>query len=577
MDFRLSVRPQGKGFVFYATRKVWNREKKKQNNEQVYLGSFRKERCRFNDKAREFSTLFQGTKYEQEYWIWRESEELRKSGTRQETVPVQKVIEAEVKNAGVALLLDKVEQTLGLSTKLKAIFGEELSAKILSLAYFCAMGNKTPLGMSQRWLEDHVTPWDEALTDGQVSQLLGSITASDILRFQSLWTKSFSKEDTLCFDITSISSYGTRIPDVVKGYNRDKENLPQINLLMLVSQRSRLPVWYQQMPGAISDMNTVKDAIKILQSMGGFPQSFVLDRGFACVSNINSMMDNRVKFTIGLPLWNFEKERQEIRKAYEANEFCNPKGTLDMFDSQDIMNTQAVTRLWKVNGHRAYLHMYYTDFYRARDNADMMDNLKRISEELQAGKSLETQTDIALAQKCFTVKKTPKRGIRVIPNNEAIATLRNECEAGFFAILSTQFKSAQDALYVYKLRDSVEKRFDDLKNEEDAYRLRVHSPRNMQGRLFIQFIAQILRCKLLTTLQNETKKRPTRVKSVTNLLWSIDSVRRFSLAGHRPIYTRATKLQREIFEFFDVPINPKQWPSLEEIGYNYLEFTKARR
>jgi len=564
MDFRLSVRSRRTGYVFYASKKVWNPEKKKQDNEQIYLGSLTQGRCRFNEKAKNHANLFRGTRYEQEYWLWRENEDLREDGAPIDTIPVQKIVEAEVKYAGVALLLDKIVKDLGLESKLNAVFGEAKAAKILSVAYFCATGSRAPLGRSQHWLEDHVTPWDSTLTDSQISELLGTITASDILKFQSLWLKTFSKEDHLCFDITSISSYGTRIPDVVRGYNRDREKLPQINLLMLVSQQSRLPVWYQQMPGAISDMNTVRDAIKILKSIGGSPESFVLDRGFACPANIDALMDNHVKFTMGLPLWNFKAVREEIEKAFDANEFCDPQGTLDMFDDQDIMNTQAITRLRKINGHRAYLHLYYTDFYRARDNADLMDNLRRISEDLKAGKELSSQADIDLAQTCFTVTKTPKRGIRVTPNNEAIGALRNKCDAGFFAILSTQFKSAQDALRVYKLRDSVEKRFDDLKNEEDAFRLRVHSPRSMQGRLFIQFIAQILRCRILSALQDSPKKeRPTRIKSVSDLLWAMDSVRRYCVVGHRPFYARATKLQREILDFFRVPLNPKQWPSLE--------------
>ena len=55
------------------------------------------------------------------------------------------------------------------------------------------------------------------------------------------------------------------------GYNRDREKLPQINLLMIVSQTSKLPLWYEQLPGAISDPTTIKDTVKLLSQAAHSP------------------------------------------------------------------------------------------------------------------------------------------------------------------------------------------------------------------------------------------------------------------------------------------------------------------
>lgn len=46
---------------------------------------------------------------------------------------------------------------------------------------------------------------------------------------------------TLALDSTSISSYANKLPNVERGRNKDEDNLPQINLLMLVESKSGRP------------------------------------------------------------------------------------------------------------------------------------------------------------------------------------------------------------------------------------------------------------------------------------------------------------------------------------------------
>ncbi|WP_366934698.1 hypothetical protein [Mesotoga sp.] len=61
------------------------------------------------------------------------------------------------------------------------------------------------------------------------------------------------RNDYLCYDITSVSSYGELNEYVKYGYNRDREKLKQINLALLVGQQSQLPAYYHSLPGNIFD------------------------------------------------------------------------------------------------------------------------------------------------------------------------------------------------------------------------------------------------------------------------------------------------------------------------------------
>ncbi len=56
----------------------------------------------------------------------------------------------------------------------------------------------------------------------------------------------------------------------------------------------------------------------------------------------------------------------------------------------------------------------------------------------------------------------------------------------------SKLKDSAKALEVYRMKDDVEKSFDDLKNDLDTKRLKIHSAAAMDGRIFIQYIALIL-------------------------------------------------------------------------------------
>jgi transposase len=67
---------------------------------------------------------------------------------------------------------------------------------------------------------------------------------------------------------------------------------------------------------------------------------------------------------------------------------------------------------------------------------------------------------------------------------------------GWFVLLSNDVKEPVKALEIYRMKETAEKAFDDLKNDLDCKGLRIHSMQAMEGRLFIQFIALILSSKI---------------------------------------------------------------------------------
>lgn len=134
-------------------------------------------------------------------------------------------------------------------------------------------------------------------------------------------------------------------------YNWDREKLPQINLLIVVSQKTKVPVWFDQLPRAINDVKTLRDTIKLLSHVGIKSRKIVLNRGYASQSNMSILLTIRVKFIMGIPLYRFSQYRKFIEEADSNHEFDNLDNTLQLFDDYETAQTQGATKLLKIDEH----------------------------------------------------------------------------------------------------------------------------------------------------------------------------------------------------------------------------------
>jgi transposase len=116
------------------------------------------------------------------------------------------------------------------------------------------------------------------------------------------------------------------------------------------------------------------------------------------------------------------------------------------------------------------------------------EELVGYKQELESGNLINAHQEAYDA--FFITKTTPKRGIQVSYNDPAVSQYINRY-AGFQALLTNSIKDPVESLQIYRDKDVVEKCFDDLKNQLDMKRLRMHSSATVDGRLFVQFIALI--------------------------------------------------------------------------------------
>jgi transposase len=502
----------------YSVESYWDKEKKAPRNRQVCLGKLNKETGEIIPSQRK-----------------------QKVAERAAAAPG---IAASARVAGPCLLLDRLAEQTGLASLLRRCF-PDLHEEMLSLVYFIVQKG-LPLSRSETWSSGHLHPFGDAMASQRVSELLQMISETDRQKFLSLWLEKMTEHDYLCYDITSVSSYARGNEYILYGYNRDGEPLPQLNLAMLFGQKSQLPAYYRRMPGNISDVATLKTTMKAMDFLGAKAgMHFILDRGFYSEANIDEMLTRRHHFTMAIPSGRKWVEAA-IDRHYET--IASPE------HYQQINETEALyvvteLRKWGEDNRRTYLHIYYNAHRAAEEFDRFTRELLMYKRELESGKRVETHEEHY--NRFFVVKETPKRGLRVSFNDTEIQKHRKRY-AGFFCILSTSIKDPMEALRIYRAKDAVENSFDDLKNQLDMKRLRVHTAAAMDNRIFLQFLALVLICQVRNiTRTNEDLSSLT----VREIMETMETLVKITYSGrYGQLYTETGPLQRKIMEAFGVTI-----------------------
>lgn len=445
-----------------------------------------------------------------------------------------------VLQCGASILFDKISVDTGLRAILKECFPEKWQ-KLLTLSYYFVAENKA-VHHIDTWSTLVKTPYGKKLSSQRVSELCKELTQEEQMRFFSAWMKHNLDDAYHALDITSVSSYSALNEIVKYGYNRDGENLPQINMLMITGNNSKIPCYYEILPGSIRDVNTLNKVMADLDWVERKHLHLVMDKGFYSAENIDMLYKHRHKFIVGMTF-----------VSTFAND-CVQRVQSNIMNVENYLSIQgndlyAISFLENWNGHRLYVHVYY-------DSAKADGEYREFSKKIQDLKGeLETKQEIKSHmkdyEKYFIIKETPVRGRKVFINTEAVEAFRNK-RAGYFILASNDEKDSKKALEVYRKKDIVEKSFDNLKSSIESKRMRTHSKETMQGRFFLQFLALILMMDIQNKMQEQ---RLYKRFSYPTLIGELKTLSAITYPGKRKTtYTELTKGTKDIYKAFGIDL-----------------------
>ena len=204
-------------------------------------------------------------------------------------------------------------------------------------------------------------------------------------------------------------------------------------------------------------------------------------------------------------------------------------------------------------GFRMRVHLYYDPLKAANDSAALFKEIEKQENELR---DMTEPPDRKLRyDRYFYINVSSKDGsLSFRRNNEAIDRALRQC--GYFMFAETDFKkTTAEILELYRRRDVIEKSFDNLKNELDMNRLRIHSEAAAEGKTFVAFIALVIRSQLLKKLGGlMTAEQMTLRKALTELDKAKLIISADSVSGAR-LLNPPTRIQKNILAALDLPLN----------------------
>jgi len=479
----------GKKYAYIADEHVWNKEKQQCRTKLKYYGTVDEN----------------GT-------VHPKKQQLVKAPVREDGDA--KLALVSEKHIGMTRMLGRLSSETRLAEVLKDSFPKTWES-ILSLAMYHVSTGNSAAYLFPEWAEETENPLGNAvLTSQTISELYAQMTKARRLDFLCKWRNAASTGNACFHDITSISSYSLKSDMVEYGYNRDKEDLPQINIGLVADSGNRLPIYYRIHDGSINDVSTLRNVLKEGYAFNMKNLTFVMDKGFYSKGNVSAMYSFGYHFIVSMTFATnaaceaVDRVRESIRHPRNVvgtsnGEYLYASSLDHPWGDKDLNNTCRIHVYTKMT----------SDMAIRSGNLDL--KLMDCFDELTSGEW--NNAHIGLYARYFkeTVNQDGSKSYSY--NDSAIKESENKY-SGYLCIVTDNLElSSEQVIDIYRDKDGIEKVFDDIKNVQDCKRLNVQSRPVMEGKLFIVFIASILISEIRQRMKLNYKEKDT---------WTIDLIRK---------------------------------------------------
>ena len=174
-----------------------------------------------------------------------------------------------------------------------------------------------------------------------------------------------------------------------------------------------------------------------------------------------------------------------------------------------------------------------------------------IQEYKKVAKRIATEGEMKKYRKVFKLKYDQNGYLVAYQRNSRYIKeeIRN---LGFFFIITSEEMSTSKALDIYRGRDNIEKMFRSLKSGIDFNKARVHTTESLKSKVFVTFIAMIVRNELFQKAE-ELRKKNRKAYTVPGMISELENIEctRNSVGKYRRKYALTAK-QKLILKQFDM-------------------------
>ena len=406
--------------------------------------------------------------------------------------------------AGAFIVMRKIIKDYKLEEILGMYFKERDLGLFLDLAVYSIITEDNASQYYPDYAYNHplFTQNMKIYSDSTVSAFLQSVTEDQNAGFLNEWNGSRNHREKIyiSYDSTNKNSQAGDVEIVEYGKPKVDIGFPVFNYAVGYDVNNREPLFYEKYPGSIVDISQLKLMLNKAQGYGYKKVGFILDRGYFSKQNIEHMDKCGYSFIIMVKgMADLVSELILSNKGSFEN-----KRSCDM-DGFGVYGKTVKGRLYESDQKERYFHIYHSISKEASERIRFEEKLKTMKTYMMAHRD-EEFTFGPMYKKYFYLHYDKENKIFLLPEENTQATERELDLCGYFVIITSDKMTAKEALHIYKSRDMSEKAFRGDKTYLGDKSLRVHSTESTSAKIFIEFVAMIIRNKMYTCLFDEMKR-----------------------------------------------------------------------
>lgn len=494
-------------YVYYQTGRVYNSKKKYNSATRTTIGKV---------SASDSSMMYPNDKYYQYF----------------SDIPYNETVQEPERSCAIRIgayaVIDKIIKELKLREMLSDQFKENDINFLLDLATYSIITENNAGQYYPMYAYEHAlfTTKMNVYSDSTLSKWLRSVTASQIISSMNKWNSMQNHKDKVyvSYDSTNKNSQAGDVEFVEYGAAKNDVGLPIINYSMAYDITERIPLFYESYPGSIPDVAQFSCMVEKAKGYGYKNIGFILDRGYFSEKNIKHLDTNKYAFIIMV-----KGRKKLVRSIIEENFHTFEKKSRYYIEEYDLFGCTVERKLFESDEKSRYIHLYHSSSKEAAEINRLNDTIRKMKKEMDKAVGKEVTIPKAYAE-YFTlyyndieeVKNLGKKGETVETrriftayeeNEDVVERYRNLC--GYFAIATSEKKTAKEALLLYESRDMSEKLFRGDKSYLGDKSMRTHSTESTETKIFVEFIALIIRARIYTRLSDFNIKQVSKMNYMT--------------------------------------------------------------
>ena len=351
-------------------------------------------------------------------------------------------------------------------------------------------------------------------SDTKISKFLSSITDDQSQTFLNEWNERMDHRERIyiSYDSTNKHCQAGEIELAEFGYEKEKQGKPIFNYAVAYDRNNRVPLFYEAYPGSINDVSQLQYMLEKAKAYGYKWIGFILDRGYFSEANIHYMDQCGYAFIIMV----------KGAKSFVNQLILEKFGTFEQDRTNSIREykVSGITvqrKLFPSDQKERYIHLFFSERKRTAEREEIESKIddmvaflkKQEGKKVKLGESFQKYFNLIY----YHEGQEDEKFLRAFEKTDVINREIQLC--GYYAIITSEKMTAQKALDLYKSRDSSEKLFRGDKSYLGNSAARVHSSESIRAKIFVEFVALIIRNRIYTYLKDEMYRNHKKLNYMT--------------------------------------------------------------